>query len=135
MMAMQELVVPRSIPITLLIDKSSVQLTPAARSTADVPMGRVWQPCMGPGRRGQERTLEFCDRRFMHQGYAVVSSFDPDAGSSEVAAFATTTMAGFSRRPFKVQQGVHACMTVPGGCTSLSCSAIAWCRFGSNGRP
>src|SRR4051794_5617266 len=37
MMATQELVVPRSMPITLLIVESSVQRTAAARSTADVP--------------------------------------------------------------------------------------------------
>ena len=28
---------------------------------------------------------------------------------------------------------VQACITVPGGCSALSCSAIAWCRLGSNG--
>ncbi len=29
----------------------------------------------------------------------------------------------------------QACMTVPGAWVSLSCSAIAWCRLGSNGLP
>ena len=50
-------------------------------------------------------------------------------------ALATTTIAGRSSRPFSVQAGVQACITVPGGCASLSCSAMAWCRLGSNGLP
>ncbi len=41
-------------------------------------------------------------------------------------------MAGRSSRPFRVQPWVQACITVPGGCAALSCSAIAWCRLGSN---
>ncbi len=49
--------------------------------------------------------------------------------------FATTTIAGRSSRPFSVQAGVQAWITVPGGCSALSCSAIAWCRFGSNTAP
>ncbi len=50
-------------------------------------------------------------------------------------ALATTTMAGRSSRPFRVQTGVQACMTLPGGWAALSCSAIAWCRLGSNWAP
>ena len=75
----------------------------------------------------------------MHQ--AVVLSFAPpeapwDADPiSAGGALATTTMAGQSSLPFSVQTGVQACMTLPGGWAALSCSAIAWCMFGSNGAP
>ena len=38
----------------------------------------------------------------------------PEPASSAVGALATTTMAGFSSRPFNVQAADQACMTVPG---------------------
>ena len=60
---------------------------------------------------------------------AMVAQLQSEEGASEIEVtvgdFATTTIAGFSSLPFSVQPAVQACMTVPGGCISLSCSAMA----------
>src|SRR3954447_19586149 len=115
-MATQELVVPRSIPMTLLMFAPfSGQRWPEAPapSLQRLIAVDVWdRPDRNKGKRQIFRSgvSQFQVSRFPDRAQPC-----PGPASSGAGALATTTMAGRSRRPCSVQPCDHAWTTVPGG--------------------
>ena len=91
---------------------------------------------------GQIRESRLPDRVQLRRMGVVQRGQGGDVGGPDVAEAdqpglpATTTMAGRSSRPFSVQAGVQAWITVPGSTPGgAGCSAMAWCSAGSKGWP